>query len=449
MRCELADRLAAVPGVEVLNDTFFNEFTIRVPGDAARGDRGAGRRRASSAACRSRGSMPDDPDARRPASSSPSTEINTDEDRAAYAAALTGGAVMLNAPGTPDQRRRPTMRARRAQTFTGNRGAADRGAADLRDRPAATTTGVDLPEPPKRSKARLGGFEREGADRPARPHRAGGDAPLRAAVSQKNYAIDTGLYPLGSCTMKHNPRLNEKMARLPGFGDIHPLQPLSTVPGALELIAELGRWLLTLTGMPAVAMSPEGRRAWRALRHDGDQGGARRRAATSAIDGAGAGIGAWHQPGDGGAARLPVVDVPARADGTVDVEAVKARSVADVAAIMLTNPNTCGLFERDVVEIAEAVHDGRRLFLLRRRQLQRHRRQGAAGRSRRRRHAHQPAQDLLDAAWRRRAGRRAGGAVGGARALRAGALRRGRRRRRRAGRDARPRQATARSPSAA
>ena len=58
-------------------------------------------------------------------------------------------------------------------------------------------------------------------------------------LSQKNYAIDTGLYPLGSCTMKHNPRLNERMARLPGFGDIHPLQPLSTVPGAIELIAEL------------------------------------------------------------------------------------------------------------------------------------------------------------------------------------------------------------------
>ncbi len=58
-------------------------------------------------------------------------------------------------------------------------------------------------------------------------------------LSQKNYAIDAGIYPLGSCTMKHNPRLNEKMARLPGFADIHPLQPLSTVPGAIDLIAEL------------------------------------------------------------------------------------------------------------------------------------------------------------------------------------------------------------------
>ena len=72
-------------------------------------------------------------------------------------------------------------------------------------------------------------------------------------LSRNNYGIDSGPFPLGSCTMKHNPRLNEKMARLPGFADIHPLQPLSTVAGALELIRELVRWLTELTGMPAVA----------------------------------------------------------------------------------------------------------------------------------------------------------------------------------------------------
>ena len=75
-------------------------------------------------------------------------------------------------------------------------------------------------------------------------------------LSQKNYAIDSGLYPLGSCTMKHNPRLNEKLARLPGFADIHPLQPVSTIPGALALIDTLAHWLKTLTGMPAIALSP-------------------------------------------------------------------------------------------------------------------------------------------------------------------------------------------------
>src|SRR5207245_11544797 len=75
-------------------------------------------------------------------------------------------------------------------------------------------------------------------------------------LSQKNSAIDPGVYPLGSCTMKHNPRLNEKLARMPGLADLHPMQPISTVQGALELIDLLAHWLKTLTGMPAVAMSP-------------------------------------------------------------------------------------------------------------------------------------------------------------------------------------------------
>jgi glycine dehydrogenase subunit 2 len=76
-------------------------------------------------------------------------------------------------------------------------------------------------------------------------------------LSRQNYAIDLGLFPLGSCTMKHNPRLNEKIARLPGFADIHPLQPQETVQGALQLIDELAHWLIALTGMHAVSMSPK------------------------------------------------------------------------------------------------------------------------------------------------------------------------------------------------
>src|SRR5207253_9758829 len=75
-------------------------------------------------------------------------------------------------------------------------------------------------------------------------------------LSQKNYAIDSGLYPLGSCTMKHNPRLNEKLARLPGFADLHPLQPQATVQGALELVDTLAHWLKVLTGMPTIALPP-------------------------------------------------------------------------------------------------------------------------------------------------------------------------------------------------
>ena len=117
------------------------------------------------------------------------------------------------------------------------------------------TTGVDFPDI-KPAASRLGGLER------SRPIGLAGLSEPEAVrhytrLSRQNYAIDLGLFPLGSCTMKHNPRLNEKLARLPGFADIHPLQPQETVQGALELINELSFWLLDLTGMHGVAMSPK------------------------------------------------------------------------------------------------------------------------------------------------------------------------------------------------
>jgi len=175
-------------------------------------------------------------------------------------------------------------------------------------------------------------------------------------LSQKNYAIDTGLYPLGSCTMKHNPRINEKMARLPGFSDIHPLQPRSTVPGAVELIGELARWLMEITGTAAVAMSPKagahgelcGMMAIRAALE------ARGESRSSVLVPESA-----HGTNPATAALLgyKVVDIPSRDDGTVAPEAVAELMSEDVAGIMLTNPNTCGLFERDVKEIAAIVHE--------------------------------------------------------------------------------------------
>src|SRR5688572_21881300 len=117
------------------------------------------------------------------------------------------------------------------------------------------TTGVDLPEPPL-VKSRLGKVRERGAI--GLPGLSEPEVIRHyVRLSRKNYAIDSGLYPLGSCTMKHNPRLNEQMARLPGFGDLHPLAPQSTTQGALEVISQLMNWLTTLTGMPAVAMSPK------------------------------------------------------------------------------------------------------------------------------------------------------------------------------------------------
>jgi glycine dehydrogenase subunit 2 len=164
------------------------------------------------------------------------------------------------------------------------------------------------------------------------------------------------MYPLGSCTMKHNPRLNEKLARLPGFADIHPLQPVSTVQGALEVMQVLAHWLLTLTNMEAVALMPKAGahgemcgmmtiRAAQAARGEGH------RNVVLVPESA-------HGTNPATAAFLgySVRAIPARADGTVDVAAVKGALGPEVAGIMLTNPNTCGLFEREIIEIAEAVH---------------------------------------------------------------------------------------------
>ena len=116
-------------------------------------------------------------------------------------------------------------------------------------------SGVDLPDVTIIGEF-LGGFERK------TPLDLAGLTEPEAMrhyvrLSRLNYSIDSGMYPLGSCTMKHNPRLNEKMARLPGFADIHPLQPVSTVQGALELMNELAHWLMTLTNTAAVCLTPK------------------------------------------------------------------------------------------------------------------------------------------------------------------------------------------------
>jgi len=217
----------------------------------------------------------------------------------------------------------------------------------------ATGTGVDLPEP-KGGATRLGGLER----------RAPLDLPglsepetMRHFVrlSQKNYAIDLGLFPLGSCTMKHNPRLNEKIARLPGFADLHPLAPTDTVQGALAVIYELGHWLVELTGMHSVAMSPKagahgelcGILAIRAaLEAKGDP-----RQVILVPDSA-----HGTNPATAAFAGYAVEAIASGDDGRIDRAAFEARLGPDVAALMITNPNTCGLFERDFGAVAQAAH---------------------------------------------------------------------------------------------
>ncbi|MBX7199263.1 MAG: aminomethyl-transferring glycine dehydrogenase subunit GcvPB [Rhodospirillaceae bacterium] len=178
-------------------------------------------------------------------------------------------------------------------------------------------------------------------------------------LSQKNYSIDSGFYPLGSCTMKHNPRLNEKMARLPGFADIHPFQPVSTIQGALELIDTTAHWLKQLTGMPAVAMSPAagahgelcGLMCIKAAHVAHNQGTRTVVLVPESAHGT--------NPATAALCGYSVEAIPANSEGRVDLAALQAaldKHSADVAAVMITNPNTCGLFERECIQAAEMIH---------------------------------------------------------------------------------------------
>ena len=215
------------------------------------------------------------------------------------------------------------------------------------------TTGVDFPEAPKVA-SRLGNLAR--TDSIGLPGLSEQETVRHyTRLSRQNYAIDLGLFPLGSCTMKHNPRLNEKVARMPGFADLHPLAPQSTVQGALAVIHELAEWLITLTGMHSVAMSPK------AGAHGELCGLLAIRAALEARGDARSVIlvpesAHGTNPATAAFCGYKVEDIPATPDGRVDLEALKARLGPDVAAVMITNPNTCGLFERDMKTISDAVH---------------------------------------------------------------------------------------------
>lgn len=215
------------------------------------------------------------------------------------------------------------------------------------------TTGVDIAEATTTAN-KLGGLERTadiGLPGLSEPE----TVRHYTRLSRQNYAIDLGLFPLGSCTMKHNPRLNEKLARLPGFADIHPLAPVQSVQGALELIGQLAHWMVTLTGMHSVAMSPKAGAHGElcgilAIRAALEARGDSRKVILVPESAHGT------NPATAAFAGYAVEDIPANADGRVDLAALKARLGPDVAAVMITNPNTCGLFERDMKAISDAVH---------------------------------------------------------------------------------------------
>ena len=177
------------------------------------------------------------------------------------------------------------------------------------------------------------------------------------ALSQRNFGVDSGFYPLGSCTMKYNPKVNEEIARLPGFAEAHPLQEPETVQGNLALMYELQRWLAEIGGFAAVSLQPAAgahgeftgllmMRAYHRAR--GDLRRTRIRIPDSAHG---------TNPASTTMAGFTAVELPSDARGNVDLEAVRVACDDTVAGIMMTNPNTLGLFEEHIDQVVRLVHD--------------------------------------------------------------------------------------------
>ncbi len=178
-------------------------------------------------------------------------------------------------------------------------------------------------------------------------------------LSTWNYSIDHGFFPLGSCTMKHNPRLNEKVARFPGFAQAHPLQPVSTVQGALKLMYELQDILGELSGLPAICLAPAAgahgelagmmtiRRAHEA------QGNTHKKIVLVPDSAHGT------NPSTAAICGYTIKTIITKETGRLTVEAFKEAlgDGRDVAGMMVTNPNTCGLFETDIQEISDLLHE--------------------------------------------------------------------------------------------
>ncbi|MBW2508084.1 MAG: aminomethyl-transferring glycine dehydrogenase subunit GcvPB, partial [Deltaproteobacteria bacterium] len=174
-------------------------------------------------------------------------------------------------------------------------------------------------------------------------------------LSQQNFAIDIGMYPLGSCTMKYNPKVNEWAARLPGFGNLHPYMPDELVQGALELMWRLEQGLAEVCGMDRVSLHPaagaQGELAGLMMIRAYHQGQGRDPKKVLIPDTA-----HGTNPASCALNGLKAVPFPAGEDGIVTAQAIAPFVDDDVAAVMATNPNTVGLFESHIAEIAELVH---------------------------------------------------------------------------------------------
>ncbi|WP_379966367.1 aminomethyl-transferring glycine dehydrogenase subunit GcvPB [Ectobacillus sp. sgz5001026] len=177
------------------------------------------------------------------------------------------------------------------------------------------------------------------------------------ALSKRNHGVDSGFYPLGSCTMKYNPKMNENVARFAGFSYIHPLQDERTVQGALELMYDLQESLKEITGMDQVTLQPAAgaHGEWTGLmliRAFHEANNDFKRTKVIVPDSA-----HGTNPASASVAGFEIITVKSNDEGLVDLEDLKRVVGDDTAALMLTNPNTLGLFEEHIVEIAEIVHE--------------------------------------------------------------------------------------------
>lgn len=177
------------------------------------------------------------------------------------------------------------------------------------------------------------------------------------ALSKRNHGVDSGFYPLGSCTMKYNPKINESVARFPGFANIHPLQDESTVQGALELLFDLQEHLKEITGMDEVTLQPAAgaHGEWTGLmmiRAYHESRGDMKRTKVIVPDSA-----HGTNPASATVAGFETVTVKSNEHGLVDLEDLKRVVGEDTAALMLTNPNTLGLFEEQILEMAAIIHE--------------------------------------------------------------------------------------------
>jgi glycine dehydrogenase subunit 2 len=213
------------------------------------------------------------------------------------------------------------------------------------------TAALDVPEVPASA---LAGQAR--TDPPRLPHVTEVEiARHYHHLATMNFGVDSGMYPLGSCTMKYNPRVNEDACRIEGFAGLHPYQPLSTVQGALELMESLAAALAEVSGLPGITLQPAAGAhgeltallVFRAY-HTANGDARRRVLIPDSAHGT--------NPATVSMCGYEVTTVPGDERGGVDMDALRAALDTDVAALMLTNPNTLGLFDENIVEITAAVH---------------------------------------------------------------------------------------------